>query len=470
MSDKIPLHEVSEFAPAEVSEVDLYQKREKIYTRKIEGFFQRVRLFTGWPLLLGYFLLPWINWGERQSVLFDLPARKFHILGLTFWPQDMSMLAWVLIIAAWSLFFVTVWAGRVWCGYTCPQTVWTSIFMWAEQFAEGTRNQRMKLDSEPVSFNKIWRKSLKHVMWMGFATLTGVTFIGYFTPIRELIPDLIALQANMWAVAFTVFFTLATYINAGYMREQVCLYMCPYARFQSVMFDADTLIVSYDKARGEPRGARKRHETKPEDKGDCIDCSLCVQVCPTGIDIRNGLQYECITCALCIDACNSVMDKMGYEKGLIRYTSENALNGKEVHWLRPRLIGYAVGILVMVVAFGTRIYLRTPLEIDAIRDRNSLYTTNSMGMIENIYMLKIINMDDQPHRFVVTPSGINEIAVSGSNTVDAAAGEVVEFPVRLIADPAYLRETSTEIEFSVSSESGNLTSTTESRFLGPRTM
>jgi cytochrome c oxidase accessory protein FixG len=236
------------------------------------------------------------------------------------------------------------------------------------------------------------------------------------------------------------------------------------------MFDADTLIVSYDKARGEPRGARKRHEAKPEDKGDCIDCELCVQVCPTGIDIRNGLQYECITCALCIDACNSVMDKMGYDKGLIRYTSENALNGKQVHWLRPRLIGYAVGILVMVVAFGTRIYLRTPLEIDAIRDRNSLYTTNSMGMIENIYMLKIINMDDQPHRFVVTASGINDITVSGNNTVEAGAGEVVEFPLRLVADPAFLRETSTEIEFSVSSESGNLSSSTESRFLGPRTM
>jgi cytochrome c oxidase accessory protein FixG len=307
-------------------------------------------------------------------------------------------------------------------------------------------------------------------MWMGFAALTGVTFIGYFTPIRDLIPDLIGLQADIWAVAFTVFFTLATYINAGYMREQVCLYMCPYARFQSVMFDADTLIVSYDKARGEPRGARKRHEAKPEDKGDCIDCELCVQVCPTGIDIRNGLQYECITCALCIDACNSVMDKMGYDKGLIRYTSENALNGKQVHWLRPRLIGYAVGILVMVVAFGTRIYLRTPLEIDAIRDRNSLYTTNSMGMIENIYMLKIINMDDQPHRFVVTASGINDITVSGNNTVEAGAGEVVEFPLRLVADPAFLRETSTEIEFSVSSESGNLSSSTESRFLGPRTM
>ncbi len=470
MSDKIPLHDVSEFAPAEVSEVDLYQKREKIYTRKIEGFFQRVRLFTGWPLLLGYFLLPWIHWGERQSVLFDLPARKFHILGLTFWPQDLSMLAWVLIIAAWSLFFVTVWAGRVWCGYTCPQTVWTSIFMWAEQFSEGTRNQRIKLDKSPLSFNKAWRKSLKHVMWMGFAALTGVTFIGYFTPIRELIPDLLGLQANMWAVAFTIFFTLATYINAGYMREQVCLYMCPYARFQSVMFDADTLTVSYDTARGEPRGARKRHASKPEDKGDCIDCELCVQVCPTGIDIRNGMQYECITCALCIDACNSVMDKMGYDKGLIRYTSENALNGKEVHWLRPRLIGYAVGILVMVVAFGARIYLRTPLEVDAIRDRNSLYTTNNMGMIENIYTLKIINMDDHAHRFVVSASGIKELAISGNNTIEAPAGEIVELPLRLEADPAYLRETSTEIEFSVSSESGNLSATSESRFLGPRTM
>lgn len=470
MSEKIPLQDVSEFAPSEVSEVDLYQKREKIYTRKIEGFFQRVRLFTGWPLLLGYFLLPWINWGERQSVLFDLPARKFHILGLTFWPQDLSMLAWVLIIAAWSLFFVTVWAGRVWCGYTCPQTVWTSIFMWAEQFAEGTRNQRIKLDKSPMSFDKAWRKSLKHTMWMGFAAITGITFIGYFTPIRELIPDLLSLQANMWAVAFTVFFTLATYINAGYMREQVCLYMCPYARFQSVMFDADTLIVSYDTARGEPRGARKRHEAKPEDKGDCIDCELCVQVCPTGIDIRNGLQYECITCALCIDACNSVMDKMGYEKGLIRYTSENALEGKKAHWLRPRLVGYGIGILVMVIAFGTRIYLRTPLEIDVIRDRNSLYTTNNMGMIENVYTVKIINMDNQPHRFVVSASGIEELSISGIDTINAAAGEVVELPLRLVADPGYLRKTSTEIEFSVRNESGNLTTSTESRFLGPRTM
>lgn len=470
MSDKIPLQDVSDMAPAEVCEVDLYQKREKIYTRKIEGFFQRIRLLTGWPLLIGYFLLPWLNWGDRQSVLFDLPARQFHILGLTFWPQDMSLLAWVLIIAAWSLFFVTVWAGRVWCGYTCPQTVWTSMFMWAEQFAEGTRNQRIKLDNAPISFNKIWRKSFKQAMWLGIAFVTGVTFIGYFYPIRSLIPDLLSLEVNHWAAAFTLFFTVATYINAGYLREQVCIYMCPYARFQSVMFDADTLIVSYNPERGEPRGARKRHETKPDTLGDCIDCDLCVQVCPTGIDIRNGLQIECITCALCIDACNSVMDKMGYDKGLISYTSENALKGKKTHWFRPRLVGYGVAILVMIIAFSLRIYTRIPLEVDVTRDRNTLFSTNSMGLIENTYTLKIINMDNQTHLFEVKATGIEALSMIGRETIDAAPGEIVELPLRLVADPAFLKETSTTIEFIVSSADGQLSHTTESRFLGPRTM
>lgn len=470
MSDKIPLHEVHEFAPAEVSEIDLYEKREKIYTRKIEGFFQRVRLFTGWPLLLGYFLLPWVQWGSRQAVLFDLPQRKFHILGLTLWPQDMSMLAWLLIIAAWGLFFVTVLAGRVWCGYTCPQTVWTSIFMWAEQFAEGTRNQRIKLDKEPFSFTKFRKKTLKHIMWFGFAGLTGITFIGYFTPIRRLVIDLAEMDANMWAASFTLFFTLATYINAAYLREQVCKYMCPYARFQSVMFDADTLIVSYDPARGETRGSRKRGEAKPAELGDCIDCSLCVQVCPTGIDIRDGLQYECITCALCIDACDSVMEKMGYEKGLIRYTSENALAGKQVHWFRPRLIGYGIAIILMITAFSYRIITRTPLELDVIRDRNSLYTTNMEGLIENTYTLKIINMDNEDHYFDITVTGIEGVKIIGEDSVDAHAGDVLEFPVRLVADPAYLSGTSTKIEFTITDGKGEYSSRSESRFLGPRTM
>jgi len=281
--DRIP---AQEFAPAEVGELDLYQKRERIYTRKVEGFFQRLRLYTGWPLLLLYFGLPWLQWEGHQAIWFDLPGRKFNIFGLTLWPQDFPLLAWLLMIAAFSLFTVTVFAGRVWCGYTCPQTVWTSIFMWAEQVTEGTRNQRIRLDQGPWNANKLWRKSAKHAMWLGFAALTGVTFIGYFSPIRQLVVDLPTGGASGWAWAWTTFFTLATYINAGWMREQVCMYMCPYARFQSVMFDHDTLIVSYDGRRGEPRGSRKRgQDPRAVGLGDCIDCELCVQVCPTGIDV-----------------------------------------------------------------------------------------------------------------------------------------------------------------------------------------
>ena len=342
MADKdSELIDVQEIAPSEVAELDLYQKREKVYTRKIEGFYQRLRLYTGWPLLIAYFLLPWISINGRQAVWFDLPERKFHIFTMTFWPQDFPLLAFLLIIAAFGLFAVTVVAGRVWCGYTCPQTVWTSIFMWIEQKAEGSRNQRIRLDKGPWTLSKVMRKIGKHGGWLLVAFATGMTFVGYFYPMRELVVELATLSTGKWQALWTLFFTLATYINAGWMREQVCIYMCPYARFQSVMFDRDTLIVSYDPARGEPRGSRKRSADPAElGLGDCIDCDLCVQVCPTGIDIREGLQYECIGCALCIDACDSVMHKMGYEPGLIRYTSENALEGKKTHWARPRVIGY----------------------------------------------------------------------------------------------------------------------------------
>lgn len=469
MTSKIPLKEVDDFAPAEVQEIDLYQRREKIYTRKIEGFFQRVRLLTGWPLLLGYFLVPWIYWDGQPIVLFDLPERQFHILGLTLFPQDFPLLAWLLIIAAFALFFVTMIAGRVWCGYTCPQTVWTSIFMWIEQFTEGSRNQRIKLDKAPWSSQKAVKKGSKYAMWGGFSLLTGFTFIAYFYPARELIVDLFTLQANMWAVAWTVFFTLATYINAGLLREQVCMYMCPYARFQSVMFDSDTLVVSYDAARGEPRGARKRHQEKPEDKGDCIDCELCVQVCPTGIDIRHGLQYECITCALCVDACDSVMDRMGYDRGLIRYTSENALEGKEVHVMRPRLVGYGVAILLMVSLFLFTIFTRTPLELDVIRDRNQLYSINNQGLIENIYTLKIINMDNADHEFSVSVDGIEGINIKNNGTVTAKPLEVLTLPIRVEADPGLIKLPTTAIEFRVVSDSG-LEAVSESRFIRPRIM
>ena len=464
--EQIPVIEV---VPSEVGEMDLYQKREKIYTRKIEGFFQRLRLLTGWPLLLGFFLLPWLNWYGRQAVWFDLPGRQFHIMGLTFWPQDFPLLAFLLIIAAFALFAVTVWLGRVWCGYTCPQTVWTSIFMWVEQVTEGSRNQRIKLDKAPWSREKFLRKSAKHTMWMGFAFLTGLTFIGYFVPVRELLPNTLTFQISLMEFAWITFFTLATYINAAYLREQVCLYMCPYARFQSVMFDKDTLIVSYDPGRGEPRGARKRSADHKElGLGDCIDCYLCVQVCPTGIDIRDGLQYECINCALCIDSCNSVMDQMGYDRGLISYTTENKLEGGESKTFRPRLLAYAAALGIMVAAFGFTVFTRVPLELDVIRDRDKLFTQTSEGLIENTYSLEVANMDNREHTYTIAVSGLEGVEINGPTSVTVASGNVDEVPLRLVIDPFLLKAPNNDIEFSVASEADDsILATSESRFIGP---
>lgn len=468
MSDK-DLIDVQELAPAEVAEVDLYQRREKIYTRKIEGFFQRLRLFTGWPLLLGYFILPWLNWGGRQAVWFDLPERKFHILGLTLWPQDAPLLAFLLIISAYTLFTVTVFAGRLWCGYTCPQTVWTSIFMWLEQKTEGSRNQRIKLDKAPWSKEKAARKIAKHGSWLFVAFMTGMTFVGYFYPIRDLAVELVTFSATGWALVFTVFFTAATYINAGWMREQVCKYMCPYARFQSVMFDKDTLIVSYDPNRGEPRGSRKRGvEPESVGLGDCIDCELCVQVCPTGIDIRNGLQYECIGCALCVDACDSVMDKMDYPRGLISYTSENRLEGGTTHWLRPRLIGYVVVLAVMVSVFSYTIISRIPVEMTVIRDRNNLFVETNAGEIDNIYSINLVNMDEAMHEFEITLRDFPQGEIIGDTLYTLDSGEVRTLNLRVRANPETLDRPSTEISFeAVSTDMPSLRAASESRFMKP---
>jgi cytochrome c oxidase accessory protein FixG len=468
MSDQ-DLIDLQDVAPAEVGEIDLYQRREKIYTRKIEGFYQRVRLYTGWPLLLGYLLLPWMDWNGRQSVLFDLPERKFHILGLTFWPQDFPMLAFLLIIAAYSLFAVTTFAGRIWCGYTCPQTVWTSIFMWIEQKTEGSRNQRVKLDKAPWSVEKFARKFLKHGGWLFVGFVTGLTFVGYFYPIKDLVYDLATFDAQGSAVFWILFFTVATYVNAGWMREQVCKYMCPYARFQSVMFDQDTLIVSYDATRGEPRGSRKRSANLKElELGECIDCELCTQVCPTGIDIRDGLQYECIGCALCIDACNSVMDKMEYPRGLIRYTSEHALEGGHTHWLRPRIIGYVVVLALMVGLFWYNILSRVPLELTVIRDRNQLYTTTDTGAVENIYTLQLVNMHPDGHEFTISISGIEGASIIGDTRYRVSGGEVRSITLRVRAEPEALDKPSTELDFeAVAGDLPSLRARSESRFMKP---
>jgi len=463
------LIDLQEVAPAEVGEIDLYQRREKIYTRKIEGFFQRVRLFSGWPLLAGYLLMPWMSWDGRQAVLFDLPERKFDILGLTFWPQDFPMLAFLLIIAAFSLFAVTTFAGRVWCGYTCPQTVWTSIFMWLEQKSEGSRNQRVKLDKAPWSLEKIGRKTAKHGSWLFVGFVTGFTFVGYFSPIRELLADLVSLDLEQWPLLWIVFFTLATYINAGWMREQVCKYMCPYARFQSVMFDHDTLIVSYDSGRGEPRGSRKRDaDPAALGLGACIDCELCVQVCPTGIDIRDGLQYECIGCALCVDACNSVMDKMSYPRGLIRYTSERELQGGRTHWLRPRIVGYVAVLAVMIGVFWYTMVSRVPLELTAIHDRNELFVTSDDGAIDNIYTLHLANMDREMHEFEIGVSGIEGASIIGETLHTLNGGEVVEISLRLRIQPALLSRPTTEFTFYAhATDQPGLRTSTESRFMKP---
>jgi cytochrome c oxidase accessory protein FixG len=468
MSDK-DLIDLQEVAPAEVGEIDLYQRREKIYTRKIEGFYQRVRLFSGWPLLLGYLLLPWLDWNGRQAVLFDLPARKFHILGLTFWPQDFPMLAFLLIIAAYSLFAVTTFAGRIWCGYTCPQTVWTSIFMWLEQKTEGSRNQRIKLDKAPWSAGKLAKKTAKHGSWLFVGFVTGLTFVGYFYPVKDLVYDLATLSAGKWQLLWTLFFTVATYINAGWMREQVCKYMCPYARFQSVMFDQDTLIVSYDKARGEPRGSRKRNIDHRElELGECIDCELCVQVCPTGIDIRHGLQYECIGCALCVDACDSVMDKMQYPRGLIRYTSEHALQGGTTHWLRPRIVGYVAVLCLMIGVFSYNIFTRIPLELTTIRDRNQLYVTTDTGAIENIYTLHLVNMDTASHEFDISISGVEGASIIGATRHFLNGGEARSISLRVRAEPGALTLPSTELDFKAeATDMPSLQAVSESRFMKP---
>lgn len=456
--------------PREVGELDLYQKRERIYTRPVEGFYQRIRLFTGWPLLLGYFLLPWLQWGERQAVLFDLPARQFHLFFISLWPQDLPLLAWLLIIAAFALFTVTVFAGRVWCGYSCPQTVWTSIFMWAEQVTEGTRNQRIKLDAAPWSLGKLRKKLSKHLLWLGFALLTGVTFIGYFVPIRELPGQLITLQASGWAYAWCLFFTLATYINAGWMREQICIYVCPYARFQAAMFDRDTLIVSYDESRGEPRGARKRNsDVAPQAMGlgDCVDCKMCVQVCPTGIDIRDGLQYECITCALCIDACDAVMEKMHYDKGLIRYSTENRMEGQPGRIIRPRLVGYFLATLVMLLLFLTVMTTRVPLQLDVIRERGDLFYRVDRQRIENIYLLKIMNMSQQQQRYLVAQSGLPGAQMVGNSEVTIPAGEIYDLPLRVQMPLSDLESGRVAFTFTVESEDGSHRAEAESRFLAP---
>ena len=462
----------SQTAPANgaIHVLNLYQTADKIYTRSLEGFYRSLRRWTWIPMLASYFLIPWLNINGRQAVWCDLAERKFHIFWLTLWPKDLPFLAALLIISAFGLFTITNFAGRIWCGFSCPQTVWTSMFMAVEEWFEGDRNKRIKLDAQPWSANKLARKSAVQFCWLLLSLATGLTFVGYFNPIRELVPDLFYLSIAAAPLFWLLLFTALTWANAGLMREQICLYVCPYARFQSVMFDSDTLIVSYDKARGEHRGSRKiNQDPGPLGLGDCVDCTLCVQVCPTGIDIRDGLQYECISCGLCIDACNTVMEKMHYPVGLISFTTGNTLEkGTKFALLRPRLLAYFAVLVLMCSVFVYEISSRIALEVDVVRDRSMLYRVTQDGFVENSYKLKINNMDQRDHHYRISVTSDQGLVYRGQSEVGVAEGEVVEMLVRLLLPLDQIEKANAEVEFVVTATIDvALQNSEKSRFIAP---
>jgi cytochrome c oxidase accessory protein FixG len=419
-----------------VQVVSLYQKTKKIYPRAVSGWFSGWRWATVFITQLVFYGLPWLMWHQRQAVLFDLGARRFYLFGLVLYPQDFIYLTGLLIVSAYALFLFTAVAGRLWCGYACPQTVYTELFMWIEHKFEGDRAARMKLDAAPWSLDKLRRKGAKQVAWGALSLWTGFTFVGYFTPIHQLAQEALSLGFGPWEWFWVLFYSFATYGNAGHMREQVCKYMCPYARFQSAMIDKDTMIITYDAERGEPRGSRGRKvDPKAAGLGACVDCNLCVHVCPTGIDIRKGLQYECIGCAACVDVCDGVMDKMGYARGLVRYDTQNGLAG---HWdrakvlrraVRPRVLIYTAILVFIVGALGTSLWLRPPFRVDVVRDRASLARIVDEGAVENVYRLQVMNATESMQSYRVAASGLPGAAVSevngqgvSGNTADLVLG------------------------------------------------
>ncbi len=468
VSHHIPIKTVEIHQPAKN---DAYKPRDQIYVRKVKGVFQKLRRQMNFFFLAVFALLPWLQFEGHQAILLDISEQRFTLWSVTLWPQDLTLLAWLFILSAFLLFFVTTFLGRVWCGYLCPQTVWTFIFIWFEEKIEGTANQRKVLDSQPLNVNKFWRKTLKHLCWGGFSLLTALTFVGYFSPVRELFVDFFTVNVSFTLAATVWFFAFCTYGNAGWMREIMCLHMCPYARFQSAMFDKDTFTVSYDAKRGENRGPRARkQDPKAIGLGDCIDCNLCVQVCPTGIDIRNGLQYECINCGACVDACDDVMERMKYDKGLIRYTTEHELEGKEVRFVRSKLIGYAIVLLVMTSLLVLEITNRVPVSMEIIRDRNELAKENFNGDIENVYTLKILNKSQKDNRYRLSVNGIDNTQWHGEQEILVKAAKVYTLPISISVAPDELEGYMTDISFVIEliSDTDEVKLSHESRFFNKR--
>jgi cytochrome c oxidase accessory protein FixG len=459
--------------------VSLYEKQKKIYPRAVTGWFARWRWVMVWLTQAVFYGLPWLQWNGRQAVLFDLDERRFYVLGLVLYPQDFIYLAALLVISAMALFFFTAVAGRLWCGYSCPQTVYTEIFLWIERRIEGDRSARMRLDAAPWGLNKLARKGAKQAAWLGVGLVTGFTFVGYFTPIRTLAAEAAALSFSPWEWFWVLFYGFATYGNAGYLREQVCKYMCPYARFQSALIDMDSLVIAYDAQRGESRGSRSRKaDPKALGLGDCIDCTLCVQVCPTGIDIRNGLQNECIACAACIDVCDDVMGKMGYEKGLIRYSSGNAIvkqwsPAQMVRrvW-RPRVLIYGTLLLAMGLAFVLSLSLRQGFVVDVIKDRGALARVVGRGEVENVYRMQITNGTEHTQHYRLRVSGLDGLAFATPTELAVESTGLGTLPLRLTLPPevAQANPGTHAIVFEVSTvqEGEERTARVKSTFMVPR--
>ncbi|KGJ92700.1 cytochrome c oxidase accessory protein CcoG [Colwellia psychrerythraea] len=425
-----------------------YKSQTSVYVREQKGFYQKIRRYLNWLLMFIFIALPFVQFNEQQAVLLDVVKQEFRIFNLTFWPQDFILLAGIFMVAAFALFFVTTWLGRVWCGYVCPQTVWTLAYVWVEHRIEGTRNKRMALDKAPWNLNKVYRKTLKHIIWQLMSLFTATTFISYFIPVNELYSTMLTFDWSGAVTFWVLFFALATYGNAGWMREHVCIHLCPYSRFQSAMFDKNTLLVAYDAKRGENRAPRKRKDdAKALGLGDCVDCNLCVDVCPAGIDIRNGIQYECINCGLCIDACDQTMERFNYPKGLISYTSEQQLAGKKSSRFNLKLASYAGLTLMFILLLGIWIDSRIPLEANIIRDRTALFRVNYEGIVENTYTLKILNKTQQPLHFDIKVKNLSDTKSKLPKNVRIAAGVMEEIPVTIALDGYELEKKITNFDF-----------------------
>jgi cytochrome c oxidase accessory protein FixG len=449
-------------AEAQLRTIWMYQAQQKIYPRSVKGVFVAWRWAFVWLTQLAFYGTPWLMWNNRQAVLFDLGSRRFYIFGLVLYPQDFIYLTALLIISAYSLFLFTAVAGRLWCGYACPQTVYTEMFMWVERKFEGDRAARMKRDAGRWTLQRLWRTGGKHLVWIAMGLLTGFTFVGYFSPIHGLAASVTSLGLGPWETFWVLFYGLATYGNAGFMREQVCKYMCPYARFQSAMLDKDTLIVTYDEARGEPRGSRsKKVDPTRLGLGSCIDCNLCVQVCPTGIDIRKGLQYECIGCAACIDVCDEVMVKMNYPKGLVRYDTQNGIaqqltRGERMRRIfRPRVLVYTAVLFLIVSVLATSIALRSPFKVDVVRDRSTLARQVEDGEVENVYRLQIMNATEMMQNYRITADGMPGLHLRDPMTVGVAPTEARWVSVALRVPVETARQTAAgahEVRFNIERE------------------